>query len=118
MAPLSAFCEGRIAMSEKPERQLSELEEELRAEKELNARMHRWFGTSAAVLGLVAIIVALSRMRAMFGISPLEALGIGSTTLPWLLLIVAIGVAFSMGTTRLLAGAEWIIKKLTGKKAG
>lgn len=99
------------------ERRRQELAE-LEAERELKARVHRHMGMTAAILAIVAVIVALSRMQAMFGISAWEALGIGSTTLPWLLLILGAGVAFSMGTTRLMTGLEWVVRKLTGKKAG
>lgn len=92
--------------------------EELEAERELKARVHRHMGMTAAVLAIGAVIVALARMKTMFGISAWEALGIGSTTLPWLLLILGAGVVFSMGTTRLMTGIEWVVRKVTGKKAG
>lgn len=93
-------------------------DEELEAERELRVRVHRHMGMTAAVLALVAVVVALSRMKVMFGVSAWEALGIGSTTLPWLLLILGAGVAFSLGTTRLMLGIEWITKRIARKKAG
>lgn len=91
---------------------------DLEAERELSARMHKYFGWLSTVLVLVAVVVALSRMRAMFGVSPWEALGIGSTGLPWVLLILGLGVVFSMGTTRLMLFLEWVVKRIKGNRAG
>lgn len=115
-------------MSENREEQQRQVDpalaEELEAERELRAKVHRWLGTLAAVLVVVAIGVALTRMRATTshlvpeGYSPWEALGIGATTIPWVLLIVLLGVIFSMGTTRLMMLLHWIVDKVKGKKAG
>ncbi len=95
-----------------------EEQEELEAERVLKARVHRHMGMTAAVLAVGAVIVALARMKTMFGISAWEALGIGSSTLPWLLGILVAAVVLSMGTTRLMTGVERVVRKLTGKKAG
>lgn len=96
------------------------LAEQLEEERQLRAWMHRMFGVAATVLVLVAIGVAIWRMDAMFGqtfgISTGEALGIGATTIPWVLLILGLGVLFSMGTTRIAMGIEWVFKRIAGKK--
>lgn len=87
-------------MAEKErDRQQRQAEEqaEREAERELNARMHRIFGIAATVMVVVALVVAVGRMRAMFGVSAFEALGLGASGLPWVLLILGAGVAISFG---------------------
>lgn len=103
-------------MADKPKQ--PRWDEESEAERALRARVHRHMGMTAAILAIGAVIVALARMRTMFGVSPWEALGIGTTTLPWLLLILGAGVVFSLGTTRLMFGIEKLLTLLKGKKAG
>lgn len=95
------------------ERERLELEEQ---ERKLRAKLHRYMGTLAAVLGVVAAIVALARMETMFGVSPWEALGIGSTGMPWVILILGLGVLFSMGTSRIAIGIEWLVKRIRGEQ--
>jgi hypothetical protein len=97
------------------------LEVELQEERELRARVHRHLGMLATILVFVAIGVALYRIPAMFGplfgekgISPWEALGIGATAIPWVLGIFALGVIFSLGTTRLMTGLAWIVNRVRG----
>lgn len=96
------------------ERLRAEQEAEREAERELNARMHRYFGVAATVMVVIALVVAMARMKAMFGVSPLQALGLGATGLPWVLLILGAGVAFSFGP--ILVGR--MIDSIRAKKAG
>jgi hypothetical protein len=96
--------------------QLNEEQLELEAERKLKSRVHRHMGTTAAVLGIVATVVALARMRSMFGISPWEALGIGAGAMPWVLLILVAIVVLSMGTSRLFLIVNRISKWLTHKR--
>lgn len=86
------------------------------AEREVSARVHRHMGMTATILVLLAVVVALARMRTMFGISPWEALGIGSSALPWILGIIGLGVFFSLGTTRIMMGIDWVVRLMRGRK--
>jgi hypothetical protein len=98
-----------------------EAEERAREEaiiRAINNKVHRHMGMSAAILGLIAMIVALIRIPAMFGVSVGETFGILGMWVPLLLVIVGLGVLFSLGTTRLMLSGEWLLRKLTGKKAG
>lgn len=90
---------------------------ETEAERALRARVHRHLGWVATLLVLVAIAVALGRMRTMFGVSPWEALGIGATTLPWIIGILVLGVVFSLGTSRMMLGLEKVLSWFKGKKS-
>ncbi|HEY3365188.1 MAG TPA: hypothetical protein VGK74_09065 [Symbiobacteriaceae bacterium] len=88
------------------------------AKKSLEARVHRNMGMAALVLGLVAAGVALARMRTMFGVSPWAALGMSSSGMFWVLLILGAGVVFSLGTSRIGRGMEWLAGRGKRKKAG
>jgi hypothetical protein len=93
---------------------------ELEAEKELRAKMHRWLGMLAAVLVVVAIGVAIWRLNATLkqsglGMSLGESLGIGMSSLPWILLVILLGVLFSLGTTRIMMGLDWLARRVLGK---
>lgn len=104
-------------MSEERERLDAQLPKQLAWEKELNARVHKHMGMSAAILGLIAMIVALVRIPAMFGISVGQTFGILGMWIPLLLGILAVGALASVGTTRLVRGVEWIVNLFRGKKA-
>jgi len=93
-------------------------QEQKERERKLNARVHRQLGMTATILVVIAAVVALARMRKMFQVSPWEALGLGASGMPWVLLILGLGVAFSLGTTRIMAGAAHIFDWVKGKKAG
>lgn len=104
-----------------------ELQAELEEERILRAKVHRWLGVLATVLVLVAIGVAIwaldrSLKQSGLGYSLWESLGFGFSALPWVLLILGLGVVFSLGTTRtllLLERAVNAIKHMVGnKKAG
>ncbi len=103
-------------------RQLTAAELEA-AERELRARVHRHMGWLATVLVLIAIVVALWRLNTWiqelgWGYSLWEAMGIGATTVPWVLLILGLGVVFSLGTSRLMLGIEKLAELVRRKKAG
>lgn len=100
---------------ETPEQQQAR---ELAEERELHARAHKHMGMAAAILGLVAVFVALARMRAIFGVSPWEALRLGASAMPWVLLILGLGVLFSLGASRMMLGLEWLVKRITGRQVG
>lgn len=96
---------------------------ELEAERRMRAQVHRWMGMSAALLTVVAVGVAIYRLNvtlaqagADVGISMGESMGIMFGALPWVLLIIALGVAFSMGTTRIMLGLEKLWNLVRGKK--
>lgn len=96
-------------------------EQELEEERALRARMHRWLGMLAALLVVVAIAVAVWRLNATLqqsglGISLWDSLGIGMSTLPWVVLIIVLGIVFSLGTTRIMLGLERLWRLITGKK--
>ena len=115
--------EGKFALSDDRKLQQAELEEERR----VRAQVHRWLGTLATVLVVVAIGVAVwtldrSLKQSGLGISLWESLGMGFSALPWVLLIIGLGVVFSLGTTRTMLLLERVVqavrKTLSKKKAG
>jgi len=100
---------------------------ELEEERLLRAKVHRWLGVLATVLVLVAVGVAIGTLdRSLkasgLGYSLWESLGFGFSALPWVLLILGLGVVFSLGTTRTLQllerGVHAIKRSFTKKKAG
>ncbi|MDB4894084.1 MAG: hypothetical protein JWN15_346 [Firmicutes bacterium] len=103
-------------MSEERDRLDAQLQQRLQWEKELNARVHKHMGMSAAVLGLVATIVALIRIPAMFGVSVGQTFGILGMWIPVVFVILAVGALASVGTTRLLQGVEWVVNLFRGNK--
>ena len=103
-------------MSEEQERQDEELQKRLAWEKELNARVHKHMGMSAAILGLVATVVALIRIPKMFGVSVGETFGILGMWIPLVFVILAVGALASLGTTRLLIGVDWVVNLFRGNK--
>jgi hypothetical protein len=103
------------------ERRLQEEQEERafdEAVKELNARVHRHMGMTAAVLGLIATGVALWRLSAVMGVSPLEALGGAMPLFTICLVILGLGVVFSLGTSRVAWGIEKLVEWARKKQAG
>ncbi len=93
-------------------------QEQIERDRQLNARAHRVLGTTATILVVLAILVALARMRTMFQVSPWEALGLGASGMPWVLAIIGLGVVFSLGTTRIMGVVAWVVNRVRGKKAG
>jgi len=98
-------------------------QEELEAERATRAMVHRLMGMGAALLTVVAVIIAYWRLAATLGGSGLEmsfgqAVGIGLSALPWVILVILVGVLFSLGTTRVMLGLEWVWKKIRGKRHG
>lgn len=89
-------------MSTNGDQQGDELAAERERQRQLNARVHKHMGMTAAILGLGAAAVALVRLPAAFGISAWEGLRIGATGLPWVLLVLGLGVLFSLGASRLM----------------
>ncbi len=108
--PLSA--EERRLREEQEEREFDE------AVKKLNARVHKHMGMTAAVLGLIAAGVALWRLSSVMGVSPLEALGGAMPLFFIVLVILGIGVLFSLGTSRVAYAIEKLVKRMQKKKAG
>jgi hypothetical protein len=93
---------------------------ELEEEKALRAKMHRWLGMLALLLVVVAIIVAIWRLNVSLkqsglGISLGESLGIGMSSLPWILVIIGLGVIFSLGTTRVMLGLDRLVRWVSGR---
>jgi uncharacterized membrane protein YidH (DUF202 family) len=118
-APDSQVSEsGAGPAADRKAQRRAELMAELEWEREMRAKVHRHLGWVATLLVVVAIGVALSRMQAMFGVTAWEALKIGVPAFKWVLLIFGLGILFSMGTTRILMGIEWIIGKIVGRKRG
>lgn|GEM_PF-3343554 len=107
--PISA--EEHRRREEQEEREFDE------AVKRMNARVHKHMGMTAAVLGLIAAGVALWRLSAVLGVSPLEALGGAMPLFLLCLIILAIGALFSFGTSRVAFAVERLVKRLQ-KKAG
>lgn len=75
------------------------------------------------MLTVVAIVVAVWRLNASLaqnqeavGISLGQSLGIMAGALPWVLLVILLGVLFSLGTTRIFLGVEKLYRFVTGKK--
>lgn len=93
-------------------------QEQIERDRQLNARAHRVLGMTATILVVLAILVALARMRTMFQVSPWEALGLGASGMPWVLAIIGLGVVFSLGTTRIMGAVAWVVNRVRGKKAG
>ncbi|HWI53040.1 MAG TPA: hypothetical protein VNT01_12950 [Symbiobacteriaceae bacterium] len=96
---------------------------ELEAERRMRAQVHRWMGMSAALLTIVAVGVAIYRLNvslaqngAELGISMGESMKDMFAALPWVLLIIAVGVVFSMGTSRIMVGLERLWNLIRGKK--
>lgn len=87
-------------------------------QRKLNARAHRQLGMTATLLVVLAVVVALARMRTMFAVSPWEALGLGASGMPWILAILALGVVFSLGTSRIMGAVAWVIARVRGKRDG
>lgn len=98
--------------------------EEQEEERRQRAAVHRWMGISALVLTLVAVVVAIWRLNvslaesgAELGISLGDSMRDMFAALPWVLLVVAVGVVFSLGTTRIMQGAEKLVRLIRGKKS-
>lgn len=114
-------------MSEEQQLQLSEAERRLKEEQEerefdetvrqLNAKVHRHMGMTAAVLGLVAAGVGLWLLSSRLGISPWAALKDAMPAFFVVLVILGLGVVFSLGTSRLAWGIERLVKRIRKKKA-
>lgn len=96
---------------------------ELEAERRMRALVHRWMGMSAALLTFVAVGVAIYRLNvtlaqsgAEVGISLGESMRIMVLALPWVLLLIGLGVVLSMGTSRIMVGLEKVWNLFRGKK--
>lgn len=97
--------------------------EELEAERKLRASVHRWMGTIASLLVLAAIGVAFYRITALNGENMVEvgawqALKASGPLFAIVLVILGLGVLFSMGTTRVMLGLEKLVNRIKGTKAG
>lgn len=93
--------------------------EEQEEERRVKASVHRWMGVSATLLTVVAIIVAIYRLGATqteVGLPLGEMMKIMFGALPWVLAVIAVGVLFSMGTTRIMLGLEKLVNLIRGKK--
>lgn len=98
---------------------------ETEEERQMRAKVHRWMGMAATLLTLVAVGVAIYRLnvtlsqnQAEVGITLGESMKIMFSALPWVLLVIALGVLFSMGTTRIMLGLEKVVGWMKGKKVG
>lgn len=100
------------------ERELQEEREFDEAVKRLNAKVHRHMGMTAAVLGLVAAGVALYLLSSRLGISPWAALADAMPGFFVILVILGLGVLFSLGTSRIAWGVERLVKRIKKRKAG
>lgn len=81
------------------------------AQRKLHAKVHRQLGTLAAVLGIVAAIVGFWFIGRLFGVSPWQALREAMPLFVIVLIILGLGVLFSMGTSRIAYGIERLVKK-------
>lgn len=90
-------------------------------ERKMRAKVHRWMGMSAALLTLVAIAVAVWRLNVSLEQSGL-GISLGDSMRDmlgasfWVLVVVAVGVGFSLGTTRLMLGLEKLVRLVRGKR--
>lgn len=102
--------------------QAQQLQEQRRledeADRKLRARVHRHMGMSAAVLGVIAAIVGLWWISKVFGVSPWTAVKEAIPLFLIVLVILGLGVVFSLGTSRLAYGIELLVKRYKKKKAG
>lgn len=110
--------EEALRLEAERERELQEEREFDEAVKRMNARVHRHMGMTAAVLGLVAAGVALWLLSSRMGISPWEALGGAMPLFVICLVILGLGVVFSLGTSRIAYGIEKLVERTKKKKAG
>ncbi|MFZ5813887.1 MAG: hypothetical protein ACOY93_01110 [Bacillota bacterium] len=104
--------EERRLKEEREEREFDE------AVRQLNYKVHRHMGMTAAVLGLIAAGVAFWRLSSVMGISPWEALSGAMPLFGLILVILLLGVIFSLGTSRLAWGIEKLIERAKKRKAG
>jgi FtsH-binding integral membrane protein len=91
---------------------------ETEEERRVRAQVHRWMGMGAALLTLVAVGVAIYRLNATqaeVGMPVGEAMRVMLSGLPWVLAVIALGVVFSLGTTRLMLGIEKLVKWIRRK---
>lgn len=100
------------------ERRLQEEQEEREFDervRELNARVHRHMGMTAAILSIIAAIVGFWLLSSRVGISPWTALREAGPLFLIVLVILGLGVVFSLGTSRLAYGIELLIKRYKKK---
>jgi FtsH-binding integral membrane protein len=86
---------------------------ETEEERRVRAQVHRWMGMAATILTVVAVGVAIYRLNATqaeVGMPVGEAMRLMLSGLPWVLAIIALGVLFSLGTTRLMMGLERVVR--------
>jgi hypothetical protein len=100
------------------ERERGPAEQEL--QRKLQARLHAQLGKLATVLVLIAVGVAIWRLdtslkESGLGYSLWESLGSGASAMPAVLLILGLGVIFSLGTTRIMLLAEKLYHRIRGK---
>ncbi|HYF91931.1 MAG TPA: hypothetical protein VD969_06770 [Symbiobacteriaceae bacterium] len=103
------------------DRELTREEEE----RQHRAAVHRWLGVAALVLTVVAVVVAVWRLNvslaehgAELGITLGDSMRDMLGALVWVLVLVAIGVLLSLGTTRIMPGVEKLVRLVRGKKSG
>lgn len=81
-------------------------------QREVQARVHRQMGMTAAVMGIIAAGVGFWWIGRVFGVGPLEAL---KATLPLfliVLLILALGALLSLGAAR----AAWLTERFFARR--
>ncbi|MFZ5823950.1 MAG: hypothetical protein ACOY94_06435 [Bacillota bacterium] len=112
-------------MTDEPKQRTAEEERRLQEEqeerefnervRELNNRVHRHMGMTAAVLGIIAAIVGFWLLSSRLGISPWTALKEAGPLFLIVLVILGLGVVFSLGTSRLAYGIELLVKRYKKK---
>lgn len=80
-------------------------------QREVQARVHRQMGITAAVMGVIAAGVGFWWIGRVFGVGPLEALRAALPLFLIVLVILALGALLSLGAAR----AAWLTERLVTK---
>lgn len=107
--PRQPSAEERRLQEEQEER---EFDERVRA---LNTRVHKHMGMTAAILGIIAAIIGFWLLSSRMGISPWTALKEAGPLFLVVLVILGLGVLFSLGTSRIAYGIELLVKRYKKK---
>jgi len=78
-------------------------------EREVQARVHRQMGITAAVMWVIAAGVGFWWIGRVFGVGPLEALRAALPLFVIVLIILALGALLSLGAARAAGFAERIV---------
>jgi apolipoprotein N-acyltransferase len=82
------------------------------SEREVQARVHRQMGITAAVMGVAAAGVGFWWIGRVFGVGPLEALQAAWPLFLLVLVILALGMLLSLGAAR----AAWLTERFLARR--